>query len=216
MRTIPREARRITYSTKIRNLKQRLSLNDEQKAVVIGSVLGDGTLAENWSKTNFRLKISHSIHQNEYILWKYEMLREWFLSEPSYYEKTKSVTIRTVSHQELTAFRKIFYQENRKIIPENIVTLIRNPITIAVWFMDDGNCIRRNGKIIGFHINTQSFTLEEHYLLVQALQEAYGLEMRLEGNHNKYRLAAYHRYAREKLRNIITPFILPSMQYKIS
>ena len=60
MKAIPREAGRITYSTDIRNLK-KLRITDIQKAVVIGSILGDGNLNSNWSNTNYRLKISHSI-----------------------------------------------------------------------------------------------------------------------------------------------------------
>ena len=79
MKAIPREAGRITYSTEIRNLKN-IKIDDFQKAVIIGSILGDGNLNGNWSKTNYRLKISHSVKQSEYVWWKYEILKDLVLT----------------------------------------------------------------------------------------------------------------------------------------
>jgi len=93
MKIIPREARRITYSTEIRNLKKRLVLDDYQKSVVVGSILGDGYLFENCSKTNYRFGINQSIKQEDYLLWKYNILKNWTLSEPKYYGRNKSISI---------------------------------------------------------------------------------------------------------------------------
>ena len=67
MKVIPREAGRVTYSTEIRDLK-KIGFDEYQRAVIIGSILGDGCLCENWSKTNYRLLIMHSVDQKEYIL----------------------------------------------------------------------------------------------------------------------------------------------------
>ena len=132
MKVIPREAGRITYSTDIRNLKNRIKITDVQKAVVIGSILGDGNLSGNWSKTNYRLKISHSVKQRAYLWWKYEILKDFILTKPQVYEKTKSVSFRTISHNEFTEFYKLFYPLGKKVIPQNIEELIKNPITIAI------------------------------------------------------------------------------------
>lgn len=215
MKIIPREARRITYSTHIRNLKKRLSLNEHQHSVVIGSILGDGHLAENWSKTNYRLKMTHSVKQMEYISWKYTVLREWFLSEPKYYEKTKSVTVRTISHQEFTALRRIFYKGKKKIIPENIQDFLRNAVTIAVWFMDDGNAVRRdNGTIRGYNLNTQSFTEEENHRFVAIFKKHFDIPCTLNKNHKKYRLYIGVNGS-ERFRNLIKAYIIPSLQYKL-
>ena len=67
MKIIPREAGRITYSTEIRDLK-KLNFSDIQKEVLIGNILGDGHLCENWSGTNFRLKISQAKRQEDYVI----------------------------------------------------------------------------------------------------------------------------------------------------
>jgi len=147
MKAIPREARRVTYSTEIRSLKQRLNLIGQQRAVVLGSVLGDGSLIPNWSRTNYRLRIRHSIKQQEYLLWKYRILKDWVLSVPKLYAKTKSLSFTTISHPELTAIAKIFYRKNRKVVPKEIASFLQDPLALAIWFMDDGNAIKRNGKI---------------------------------------------------------------------
>ena len=214
MKIIPREAKRVTYSTEIRNLKT-VPLNEIQRAVVIGNILGDGCLCENWSKTNYRLIISHSIDQKEYIEWKYQILKRWILTEPRFYEKNRSFTIRTVSHPELTEFRNLFYPQGKKIIPENIEDLLSNPLTLAVWYMDDGNNVVRNGKSYGYHINTQSFSYEENEILARVLNDLYEIEVKIEKNKGKYRLAIWKRLSRDQLRDQIEYLMLPSMKYKL-
>ena len=214
MKIIPREAKRVTYSTEIRNLKT-VPLSEIQRAVVIGNILGDGCLCENWSKTNYRLIISHSIDQKEYIEWKYQILKRWILTEPRFYEKNRSFTIRTVSHPELTEFRNLFYPQGKKIIPENIEDLLSNPLTLAVWYMDDGNNVVRNGKSYGYHINTQSFSYEENEILARVLNDLYEIEVKIEKNKGKYRLAIWKRLSRDQLRDQIEYLMLPSMKYKL-
>lgn len=212
---IPREAGRTTYSTEIRNLKKRLTLNNYQRSIVIGSLLGDGSLVTNWSKTNFSLQIAHSIKQEAYILWKYQILKDWILSKPRYYERNKSITIKTISHQEITELAILFYPNGKKIIPDNIQKLINGPVVIAIWFMDDGNIIKRKGLVYGYHLNTQSFGKSENIILSQMLKDVYGIENMLELNHGRFRLRIMRKESRAKFREIVGRYILPEMKYKL-
>lgn len=214
MKVIPREARRVTYSTKIRKLKS-VALTEIQKAVVIGSILGDGCLCENWSKTNYCLKISHSKLQKEYLLWKINILNPFVIAEPYVYGKTNSITIRTISHPELSLFQKEFYYKRVKIISPRINEFLLNPLVIAIWFMDDGNAIIRKGKLCGYHINSQSFSKEENLILSKHLLQLHGIESNLELNHGKFRIAIWRQDSRRKFRNLLEPYILESLRYKI-
>jgi|SRR3989344_970572 len=214
MKVIPREAGRITYSTDIRNLKNKVKITDIQKAVIIGSLLGDGNLSGNWSKTNYRLKISHSVKQSEYLSWKYKMLKDFVLTKPQVYEKTKSVSFRTFSHYEFTEFYKLFYPFGKKVIPRNIEKLIKNPVVIAVWFMDDGNIRKVKRKIYGYYLNTQSFSLSENKILIQALKNNFGIDSMVMKNHGKYRIYI-GALGKEKFSQLIKDFVITSMQYKI-
>ena len=190
-------------------------MNDIQKAVVIGSILGDGNLNSNWSSTNYRLKISHSVKQGEYLLWKYEVLKDFVLTKPNVYEKTKSISFRTISHNEFTEFHKLFYPIGKKVIPRNIKGLINNPLTMAIWFMDDGNAIKRKSILCGYHLNSQSFTLSENKLLSECLYALYKIESVVELNNNNYRLAIWKQDSRRKFRDLVASYIIDSMKYKI-
>ena len=210
---IPREAGRITYSTKIR--KQKLvSFNDLQKAVVVGSILGDGNLSANWSKTNYRLKISHSVKQTDYVLWKYVILKNFVFTKPSVYKKTNSISFRTISHKDLTEYYKIFYPRGNKVIPKNIKDLVKNPITVAVWFMDDGNIRKMNKKTYGYYLNTQSFSLNDNRILIEALKYNFGISSMIMENHKKYRIYIGSE-GKEKFSQLIKNLIIESLRYKI-
>ena len=213
MKVIPREAGRITYSTEIRNLK-KIRFNEYQREVIIGCILGDGCLCENWSGTNYRLLVRQGIAQKEYLLWKYSILKNWVLSESRYHTLTRSLMFRTISHPELTELRKIFYPENKKSVPINITELIRSPITLAVWFMDDGDILKTNKHIHGYHLNTQSFSKDENELLARALKIVHGIECTIQKNNGYVRLFI-RAQSREKFVSIIKEIVIPSMQYKL-
>ena len=215
MKVIPREAGKITYSTKIRTLKG-LSLNKKQKAVIVGSILGDGHLEPNWSKTNYRLKINNSVKQSEYVLWKYHILQSITLSSPRECLSNDSIGFRTISHREIFAYRFLFYNQNgKKIVPRRIAEYLNNRLAVAVWFMDDGNA-RLQGKIHrGYFLNTQSFSLQENRKLIVALRHLTGARFLLSKDHSYYRLYVGKKVDREKFAQYIKPYILPSLRYKL-
>ncbi len=215
MKIIPREAKRITYSTEIRNLKKRLYFNEDQKAIIIGSILGDGNLELNWSKTNYRLRVSHSNKQIDYLMWKYNILKKWVLTEPKKYIPTNSISFSTISHNEITNFGNLFYKKSKKIIPESIEKLIDNPLVLAIWYMDDGNIIKRGDKVYGYHLNTQSFTKEENLKLIAALKNIYNINASIELNKGKHRIRFMQKDSRNTFTAVIKGKIIPSMQYKL-
>lgn len=210
---IPREAGRVTYSTDIRN-KKRIPLSEYQKAIAIGSILGDACLHGNWSKTNYRLQFRHSKDQKKYVEWKYEVFKNFVLTPPQYYDRTRSVWFRTISHPDLSLLHNVFYKKNKKMIPIEIETLLANPLTMAVWFMDDGNARYESDEVRAYHLNTQSFTRSENEILCKAIEKVWMVRCAVHDNHGYSRL---YIGARDKVAfaSIVRPFILPSLMYKI-
>lgn len=147
-------------------------------------------------------------------MWKYEILKDFVLTKPKIYEKTKSISFRTISHSEFTKIYKIFYPLGRKIIPKNIHKYIKDSITIAVWFMDDGNIRKSKNKIYGYYLNTQSFNLEENNLLIKSLKKNFGIESMTMKNKGKYRIYIGS-LGKEKFSKLITKSVINSMKYKI-
>ncbi len=213
---IPREARRITYSSEIRKLKTK-NLSTRQISFIEGSLLGDGSLVSSWAKENgnYRFMVSHSIKQQEYIEWKYEQLKPFVLTPPRLYKPTQALSFRTISHPEMTDMRKMFYKNGTKILPENIEEIISNPFSLAVWFMDDGNVVMRNGKLMGYHLNTQSFSYAENEQLRYLFEKLYDICPAIERNKSSYRLGIWRKASRAIFHSLIKDYILPSMKYKL-
>jgi LAGLIDADG DNA endonuclease family protein len=55
------------------------SLSEVQHAIVIGSLLGDGSMR---CKTNALLEINHSAKQRSYVDWKYRQLADLVVTPP--------------------------------------------------------------------------------------------------------------------------------------
>jgi len=104
----------ITNSTPIRNLRKSLRLSQKQEFILIGTLLGDGSLLPNsWGK-NYRLSVRQGALQKEYLFWKYNIFKNWTLSPPKYYAKTNSWNFRTISHSAFTDFAHKFYRNRKK------------------------------------------------------------------------------------------------------
>lgn len=186
MRAIPREAQgAATNSSSIRKLRASLSLNDKQIKVLIGSMLGDGSLVANSWKKHYRLKLQQSNKQKAYLFWKYEIFKEFTLSSPKYEKTTNSWGFRTISHPEFTVFRKLFYPDGRKTIPRNIEELLKDPLSLAIWYMDDGALTTRKDSFV---LNTQSFSKNDNLQLQKCLKENFHINANLNRDKHYWRL----------------------------
>ena len=213
MKTIPREVVKrkkvASWSKEIREMRHKSNLTSIQENVLIGTILGDGCLIENVGRKNYRLQIEQCIKQKEYVLWKYQIFKEWTVGEPKLQEKNLSWRFRTISHPVFNEFRNLFYRDKVKIIPENIEVILKNPISLAVWFMDDG---LRRGKN-GFSVCVHSFKTDEIKKLQDCLYKNFGLltNKHWDGKGNQLYFPVSQK---DNLRQILDSFILPEFRYK--
>ena len=188
--------------------------------VIIGSLLGDARLecrsAGLRNLATARLRVHHGEKQKEYVFWKYKILEDLVLREPqeSLWDNPKrnlhevSWYFHTKSLQEFGILHRYFYKNGAKVFPEDIVDVL-TPKMIAVWFMDDGS---NNGE--NTTISTHSFSKEEQVRIVKFLQTRHSITATIVKDRTKYKLAiGKHEY--KKFINIVRPFIIPSMTYKI-
>ena len=159
-------------------------------------------------KTNALLEINHSSGQSSYVLWKYRHLAG-LVSTPPRLRKGNGDRIAcrfvTRSLPVLTPYYRLFYEVGGKRVPE--VEL--SPLTLAVWFMDDG-CRSRNAV----YLNTQQFDVAEQRKLLTMLEQQCGIDGTL--NRDK----CYHRIrvsvdGTRRLKAMIEPYLLPEMRYKL-
>lgn len=181
------------------------SLTERQKAIIVGCLLGDGTMR---CKTNALLEINHSIRQQEYVEWKYSELKKIISTKPQKrFGNAGRIAYRftTKSLPELTEIYRKFYQDGKKIIPDN---LFIHPISLAVWFMDDGCKSYR-----AVYLNTQKFNVAEQSKLAGLLKDQFDIKTTLNKDKKYYRLRIAVSSVKKFL-EIIKPYLLPMFCYK--
>jgi hypothetical protein len=125
------------------------SLSDEQRSLIVGSLLGDGAMR---CKANALIEFNHSAEQSDYVDWKFQQLAALVRTPPKLRNGNGgrvAYRFTTRSLPELTPFYWAFYREGRKIVPPLELT----PLAMAVWFMDDGS-----KSYHALYLNTNSST----------------------------------------------------------
>ena len=139
------------------------SLTEFQKAVIIGCLLGDGAMR---CKNNALLEINHAYSQKKYVDWKFQQLHQIVSTPPkARLGKGNRIAYRftTKSLPSLTTIYRQFYVNGRKCIPGGLKL---KPVSLAVWFMDDGNKSYR-----ALYLNTHKFDLTLQNKLIQILKK---------------------------------------------
>ncbi len=202
-----------TNSNWLKQIKQTLDLSQIQKDVLIGTVLGDGSLKISRSGKAAQLQICHSFSAKEYVYWKKEVFNNWVFCEPRYYSINNALIFRTVSHPLIFEYMKVFYNGRQRVVPKNIGKLLKSALSLAVWFMDDGNGYLKNNA---FRISTYAFGLEGNLSLKSCLKQNFGLEVTVFKDSKGYQLYVPTANGNAlKFKNLIAPYILPIMLYKI-
>jgi hypothetical protein len=112
----------------------------------------------------------------------------------------------------LTRYYKTFYPNGSKVVPHNIEELLTSPLSLAVWFMDDG---KRRPGCRGFFFDTLSFTLEDQKRLQECLSQNFALnDTRLHWNGDGYHIYVSARHAAQ-FRHLIQDYVISSMLYKL-
>lgn len=207
------------HSKVIEERKKLLFLTQEQRHILIGTLLGDAHLETRSNGKTYRLKIEHSIKQQCYTEWLYRIFHDWVLTGPRQKEKRignaryVNYGFTTVSHSAFRFYAHQFYDQRTgtKKVPKLIHRWL-SPQAIAVWFMDDGSIKSQ------FHkariINTQCFTRKEVGHLRDVMRMKYDIQSSLRKQKEGYQLMILAESA-ERFAMIVRPYMQPSMMYKL-
>jgi len=181
-------------------VKNLSGLTKEETDIIVGSLLGDGCLRKMGRCIVPAFSVSHSESQKTYVFWKYDKLKRF---------------IKTPPWREERVYRRTFYKNGVKIIPDDIASLLRDaPLALAVWLMDDGN---RNHDAV--FLNTQSFSLEDQKKLSRVLTGVFGFGTTI----NKHSVSNGKQLYRiridtkstKRLPKLMKDYFLPELRYKI-
>jgi predicted DNA-binding protein YlxM (UPF0122 family) len=193
--------------------------SDVQKQVILGSVLGDGTLIDQSKGASLRIK--HKEGQKEYLEFKMKILGELISNAGLVYTETEAkgktfgqFYASTVPNMYIKSLRNMSYQSGKRIIAELIPLL--DPLGLAVLWCDDGHY---NKKKMGA-LFTLNFSWDDNQLLANYLVEQFGIECTVNEWKDKKRNKSYpYIYitvaGMNAMKKVIREFIPESMKYKI-
>ena len=185
------------------------SLTQEQKSLIIGTILGDGYVRIIPKRKNAFLEVNHSATQKEYVYWTYKILKSVVRSGPKLRNGNGNrVACRfyTQCLPEITQLFDYFYKNKKKLIPNDLKI---DALSLAVWFMDDGSRSRNT-----LYLNTQQFSAFDQSVLQKLLLDMFGIRSTL----NKDKIYQRIRIVTQdaiKFCNLIREYIPESMQYKL-
>lgn len=209
-----------------------MKLIQHQKDLIIGTLLGDGSLR---TETNGRSWCYRAVHKKEhlsYLTHKFELLKDFCSMSP---QTTLYWDDRTQKHYERcyfntnvnTVFRfygNLFYKYDLltgrfvKQVPVKIEKFL-TPRAIAYWYMDDGS-LKWLGKSNAMRLCTENFTLVDVNRLRKVLYVRYSIETQLVKKELKNFICGYRIAINEKnseiFRNLIKEYLVPVMCYKVS
>jgi hypothetical protein len=115
-------------------------------------------------------------------------------------------------------FREIFYPEGKKIVPKQIGSLLTDPLSLAVWYMDDGSLDKRDKYHLNSTIATFCFSYKDCVLLTKTLKVNFGVEARVHKSTMRGKIG-YRLYivsgSMAGFMKIIQPYIQPCFMYKL-
>lgn len=181
-------------------------MQEQVKQVLMGSLLGDGSLQKQQANAEFQEK--HSLKQKDYLLWKKRILSKFFIMRIYDYDKGY-IYLRSFVSPILNKYHRIFYpnKKGNKIITIKILNQLK-PLGLAVWYMDDGT----------FNKSRYMMEFASHEKNIELIKSWFKKKYDVEGKIYSYNHSAMIKFSprdTKKLFRIIHSYIHPSMKYKI-
>jgi len=198
-------------------------MNHIERNIIIGSILGDGSLALYGRSINAHYKEHGGKEQIPYRKWKASMLSNL---DFKFYPNSKTGAIKSPSHRIYTELYNKFYINNEKTITEENIKLLDHPIGLACLYLDDGtlvinSSIRNNYTYIYPRINiaSQSFTENGNIILRNHIKNTFNITFNLAKIKDGYNyiLELNKRNEINKFLNLLKPYVekIDCMRYKI-
>lgn len=204
---------RETNSTRTKSIvNKELELTNEQIEVLRGSLLGDMCLSTT-SKLH-RVSINHGGEQELYFDHKCEIFKN-ILGKvdktPRYDKRTQKYynrySARLLAHPKFEELYNELYINGIKTITREYLSKL-TARSLAFWFMDDG-C--NSGTLA-----TNCFSKDECEIIRKWMQDTYGIETTLQKTANNQFLIYIKTKSRRVFYELVSPYFIPSMLYKIN
>jgi len=201
-------------------------LSKKIESIILGSLLGDGSLIISDKYQNARFSFRHSYVQKEYFQWKADELKEITSNRSQWIQGTESKSdgLGTIKYRfqsaalpSLTELYRLTHKgtSGPKARVRRAWLNKLTPLSLAVWWLDDGSLVSDSRQGV---LCTDSFSLQEVEILQKYLENIWNIKTAL-GKVRKtehYRLWIRSTEELKKFLSIIIPHIfIENMLYKI-
>ncbi len=196
-------------------------LSDLQWQVVLGGLMGDGSLSPTRSGHGARFRIGHGRAQEAYADWKASLFAN--LSSSRTTNAAGAVFHDLTPLPELAELRDAVYLGGKKMLSEDYLKQL-TPLSLAIWLMDDGCYTPRaagrqertregSGRL---EICVEAMEATSRRRLVAYLRDNWGIEGCLrEAGKRRIAVLTFTKSETAKFQALVAPFVHPSMDYKL-
>jgi len=202
-----------------------LEPNEVQDNIIIGSLLGDGSLARYGRSKESHYREHGCIAQSDYRKWKTTMLSSLNFN---YHENLNAAGIKSKSNTLFSTYHQLFYENGRKRISPEILKRLTHPLGLICLYLDDGSLVIdryiRNNTIHLFPritIYSQSFTEQENLLLRDYIYTQFNISFILKKRNDGHGIVLQCNYRDDIIRflDLFRPYssdeLLHCMSYKL-
>lgn len=201
----------------------KTKINKESRNLLIGLLLGDGTISNNCV-----FKLSHCEQQRDYLEWKIKLLGnngirangiKEYISTCGYNSGKKVLYTQLSIIPFIKVLRRVFYRP-KKILGNRKLLNRLSAQEIAIWYMDDGciNIRKSKNKIHGFYIRIATCLPEkELQVIIDYFKEVWNISFyKISEGKGTYSLCCGTKEG-IKFINIVKHYVqqVPSMIHKI-
>jgi recombination protein RecA len=193
-------------------------LGEQQWKVIRGALMGDGALSftkrTHPSASAIRFRMGHGMRQTDYLEWKTSLFGNIPMSRTVNEEGAVFADLKPLV--ELAELRTEVYQEDRKKNFSWDYLKQLTPLSLAIWYMDDGHLDIRNddGTSARIQICVQAMAPDTQQRLVSYLRDTWDLDVRLTSVRGKA-IIVFSKLAAEEFQSLIAPFVPSVMEYKL-
>ncbi|TAN33506.1 hypothetical protein EPN28_01695 [Patescibacteria group bacterium] len=198
------------------NNYSNVPLSNGVKEIILGSLLGDGSLKIHRPYKNARFSFRHSVIQKAYFDWKVRQLSEissdksvWLQEQDNGFSKQAKLRYQSKALEALTEMHNLTCKNNRLEIRRKWLNFM-SPLSLAIWWFDDGSIISNGRKGV---ICTDGFDEKAVQVLAKYLQTVWKIKVRVasitkvNGKKEKYfRIWLRSTEELKKLLRIILPY----------
>jgi recombination protein RecA len=204
----------LTIGDKILVRHTGLRFSSDLQDLLLGSMLGDGSIKQEGKMAAY-FREEHGREQKAYAKWKEKAFGK-LCRKPS--DNSHGYGFSTVSLYEFAQMRAKFYSQNgryKRVTADLLEQL--NPLSLAIWYLDDGTNNRqrtgKNKKTIYLHRLTEKECRDFEAIFARKFNLKCSIKCYPKGASSSI---AFYGAAADRLEELIRPYCHLSMAYKLT